>query len=380
MKIGIIADTIFRENRTGVGRSNKTLVDNIVRMKPEDMEIYLIHCGKTTNTSYNNYGIKEICIKEGWELPKFPLSATMTALHRPLFLRGFDIIHYPDSRPPINFWMTGSKTLLTQHGIAPLILERNLSSAGELFLNHLLKWISKKADLHITVSQSEKYQLTQKFGLPEDKIEVIYHGVEHDKFKPFKNHDILFNSLRDKFGIEVPYILHVSSCMNKKNVVRIVQAFARIIKQNHISHRLVIAGSGGTGYKDMLVEIEASKIKDRVILTGHIGDEWLPKLYAAADMLVFPSLHESFGLPILESMACGTPVVTSNVYSMPEIAGDAGVLVDPEDVNSIAKGIWSLLSDEGYKRELSFKGIQRAKMFTWERCAKEHLRVYKNLL
>jgi glycosyltransferase involved in cell wall biosynthesis len=276
--------------------------------------------------------------------------------------------------------MTKSKVLLTQHGIAPLILERDLSLAGERYLNYLLKWISKKADLHITVSQSEKYQITQRFGLPKDKIEVIYHGVEHDKFKPLKDHDIHFDSLRDRFGIEIPYILHVSSCMYKKNVVRIVQAFAMIVKDRDIDHKLVIACSCGSSYQDMLREIEANKIRDRVILTGYVGDEWLPQLYAGADIFIFPSLHESFGLPLLESMASGTPVVTSNVYSMPEIVGDAGVLVDPRDVNSIAKGIQGLLRDEGYKRELILRGIQRAKMFTWERCAKEHLRVYKEMV
>ena len=182
-------------------------------------------------------------------------------------------------------------------------------------------------------------------------------------------------AVADQFGVSGPYVLHVGTIEPRKNLERLVTAMAHLA-QRGTPHILVCAGAPGWGAAALHRHLEATGTGDRVRLLGAVPDAVLPALYAAADALAFPSLYEGFGLPLLEAMACGTPVVTSNVAAMPEIAGEAAVYVDPRDPEAIAAGLDRVLHDTGMRAALIDRGLARARSFTWERCARETLAVY----
>src|SRR5581483_11394662 len=176
-----------------------------------------------------------------------------------------------------------------------------------------------------------------------------------------------------------PYLLYVSNHQRKKNTERLVEAFARVAQQLP-DVALVMTGRHGSTFPLVLELIERHGIRDRVHVLGHVEDEALPHLYGAAAAFTLPSLHEGFGLPALEAMACGTPVVAANVYALPEVCGDAAELVDPYDVEGIAHGLRRVLTDDAYAAELRARGIARASEFTWRRSAERHLECYRRLL
>ena len=181
-----------------------------------------------------------------------------------------------------------------------------------------------------------------------------------------------------KYSITGSFILFVGNISPRKNILALLQAFNKL-KKRGIKHKLVIAGKKDQRYEQVLKTLNELNLGGEVIFTGYVPEEDLPKLYNAADLFVYPSLYEGFGLPILEAMACGTPVVASNVSSLPEVAGDAGLLVNPQDVDALTNAMYKVLTDDKLKESLIDKGLERAKFFSWEKTARETLEVYKEV-
>jgi glycosyltransferase involved in cell wall biosynthesis len=192
-------------------------------------------------------------------------------------------------------------------------------------------------------------------------------------------------AVRNRYGLQGPYLLYVGTLHPRKNLVRLVQAFARLPALLSAAGRptpglqLVLAGRKGWLYDDIFAQVRRLDLEDRVILTGYVPDEDLPALLSAARAFVFPSLYEGFGLPVVEAMACGTPVVCANTSSLPEVAGDAALLVDPLDEGAIAAALARLLSDDDLHRELVDRGFRQAARFSWQRCAREALAVLEEV-
>jgi glycosyltransferase involved in cell wall biosynthesis len=162
-----------------------------------------------------------------------------------------------------------------------------------------------------------------------------------------------------------------------KNIPRLIKAFSLLKKERKISHQLVIVGKKYIGYEAILRAFHESAASDDIILTGYVPTEELPLLISGADVFVFPSLYEGFGLPPLEAMACGTPVITSNVSSLPEAVGDAGILVDPYNIREIAEAMYRVISDGNLREQMRRKGLERARLFSWHKAAKEMLRLFE---
>lgn len=182
-----------------------------------------------------------------------------------------------------------------------------------------------------------------------------------------------------QYGIERPYILYVGALESRKNLPRLLAAYARLREWSE-RWRLVIVGARKWKSSPIFDTVQQLGLEPHVTFTGYVADEHLPALYSGADLFAFPSLYEGFGLPVLEAMACGTPVVTSNTSSLPEVAGDAAILVDPRDVEQIANAMWLVLSQPDLAAALREKGLARAAQFTWERTARETIEVYKQAL
>jgi glycosyltransferase involved in cell wall biosynthesis len=182
-----------------------------------------------------------------------------------------------------------------------------------------------------------------------------------------------------EYGVEPPYILYVGALESRKNLPRLLEAYARLRAWSP-QWRLVIVGARKWKFSPIFDTVQRLALEGHVTFTGYVADEHLPALFTGADLFAFPSLYEGFGLPVLEAMACGAPVVTSNTSSLPEVAGDAALLVDPYDVEQIAQAMWLVLSQPALAAQLRAKGLARAAQFTWERTARETIAVYERVL
>lgn len=236
-------------------------------------------------------------------------------------------------------------------------------------LKRKLAWVKKESTLIISVSESTKQDIIEILKIPAERIRVIHEACNTE----FTEKSIDFTErIKKKYGIKGDYLLAVGTIEPRKNLKRVIEAFKIVQSAKRKAQSLVIAGKFGWGE-----DIKSSKNQDsvnQIKLLGYVPDKDLPALYSGAQVFVYPSLYEGFGLPILEAMASGCPVVTSNVSSMPEIAGEGAVLVDPEKVEDIARGIQEALEN---REELIEKGKARAQEFSWEKTARETLKVYQ---
>jgi glycosyltransferase involved in cell wall biosynthesis len=230
----------------------------------------------------------------------------------------------------------------------------------------------RKAEAIIAVSENTKKDLVKYLGIPEDKITVIYNGVNHSAFKPTYLP-----------AYPAPYILYVGSERPRKNIGRLLEAFSELKKIPEFAE-LKLIKCGGPGRSDAFRQVTLQKIKElglgsEVIFVDQISDDLLSAYYTSAKALIYPSLYEGFGLPVLEAMACDCPVITSNVSSLPEIAGDSAMLINPHDVHDIYAAINRLLTDSVFKNDLIAKGKQHCLSFSWEKTANQTMTVYQQV-
>lgn len=236
----------------------------------------------------------------------------------------------------------------------------------------------RQADLILTVSEYSAGEIQRFLPVPRERIRVVYNGVHQDYFVPAPEQTRA--DMRRAIGVERPYVLYVGRLDPDKNLPRLIRAFAQLVESGNRDHMLVLAGARDHR-SDELPELAAELgIAERVVFPGYVAQEHLTAVYQEADVFCYPSLNEGFGLPVAEAMAGGTPVVTSNSSSIPEVTGpEAAILVDPESVQELASGLAEALRPER-KRELSEAGKERAKRFTWEKAARETLAAYEEVL
>lgn len=272
------------------------------------------------------------------------------------------------------------KSVLTIHDI---LYESNPEFFPELHKNLLKVFVpfsAKKADRIISVSEFTKKQIIKYYGVPEEKITVIYEGAS-DKFAPIRDNDLISSVLR-RYGIEKKYILFVGRIEPRKNIAGLLKAFVYVKKRGKKDLCLVIVGNQDRLFreKELFDKIEEMGLGSNIIFTGGVSEDDLPVLYNGAEVLVYPAFAEGFGLPVLEAMACGTPVITSNTASLPEVVGEDGILVDPYSFEEIGQAMERILSNHNLRQELITRGLERAKKFSWQATAKKTIEVYKKVL
>jgi glycosyltransferase involved in cell wall biosynthesis len=237
----------------------------------------------------------------------------------------------------------------------------------------------KYANRIVADSNSTRDGMIKYLRVDPSLITVIYPGYDNKLFIPVKD-DLLIDKILQKYGINGNYILYTGNLEPWKNLVRLIQAFIKLRKSRTIRHKLVAVGAKGWLYNDIFRLARESGMEQDIIFTGYVENQDLPVLYSGADVFVYPSLYEGFGLPPLEAMACGTPVITSNISSLPEVVGDAGVLVDPYKVDEIAEAMYRVISDQTLREDMVRKGLQRVKIFSWEKAAREMLQIIKSIV
>lgn len=292
------------------------------------------------------------------------------------FVGSVDIFHSPHFvLPPQKF----GKSILTVYDLGYFKRpDLRVNQSPSKHDNQLLLKSLKRVDLIFAISQSTKYDLLEIFNLPENKVKVVYLGVDLNLFHRV-NKDVQ-EKVMGKYGIKEKYILYVIGNIGpRKNILGMVKAFRLFQNQIGFGYKLVLVGKL-KGCRELVgKEVERYKIEDKVIFTDTVPDEDLPALMSGARLFVYPSFYEGFGLPVLEAMACGAAVITSNVSSLPEVVGDAGILIDPSSEEEIAEAMLKLASNEELCHVLSDKAQERAKLFTWQKTAEETLKAYDQL-
>src|SRR3990167_3019025 len=237
---------------------------------------------------------------------------------------------------------------------------------------------ARAADKIIAVSNSTKQDLVNFWKINPEKIFVIHSGIA-ENFKPRPQNDPKLEHIKKKYNLPDNFIFYFGTIEPRKNIIALIKAFERCAGQfQNEDLRLVIAGRLGWLFKDIIKTAQTSKFKEKIIFTGFIDDVDKPYIYNLAKIFVYPSFFEGFGFPPLEAMASGVPTITSNASSLPEIVGDAGIMIDPYKIDELAVAMEFVLSDNALRRELVRKGLKRTKQFSWEKTARETLRVLTN--
>lgn len=372
MRVGIIIYGLDRP-LTGIGRYTLELVRALCNLKPGP-EITLFCAG----------GLGPLSEISNCKLIQLGGSRMLPALMTwGQFLIGryarelkLDVIHDPTGTSPLAIAKKRTATVTTIHDVFALSIPGYSSFLDSLIYKYWLTRPSSRTDAIITVSKQSYSDILKYLSRNSEKIHIIPYGVSY-KFRPIRP-DHYEKILRYHFGISRPYVLYVGALTERKNLVRLLKAFANVSKL-YPEYLLVLAGPGSWKQSPIESTIMELNLEKHVHLTGPLTDDELPALYNGASLFAFPSLYEGFGLPVLEAMACGTPVLTSNISSLPEVVGNAGVLVDPYNIEDIAQAICRLISDPLLSQEYRKLGLDRASTFSWEKTAQKTLEIYEKI-
>jgi len=379
MKIGIDVGPAFCSFKTGIGHYTYHLINYFLNIAPNNEYVFWYQIPLREKLSIPSNVLNQPNVK----LIRSRLPARLFALfarYCPKFsfidaLVKVDIFHATNIVGfPLR--MVG-KRIITIHDISFLTTPSSYTK-GTLNRTQLIIRSAQDADLIIADSSSTKKDLVKLLKIPEDKIRVILLGVD-SFFHPIDNPDLI-SRIREKYHLRNDYILYVGTLQPRKNLVRLVEAFHKVQQNANINCQLVLAGGKGWMYKEIFQKVQNLGLEDKVVFTGYVSEEELLVLMNGASVFTLVSLYEGFGLPALEAMACGTPVIASNTSSLPEVVGDAGISVNPYDVDEIAQAIHEVLVNDRLREEMRVKGLEWAKGFSWEKTAKETLKAYEEVI
>jgi len=305
----------------------------------------------------------------------FPRLWTHVRLSTEMALRPPDVLFVPAHVLPL---VHPRSSVVTVHDLGYLAYPEAHTAFARLYLDRSTAWNARRAAAVLADSAATKADLVRAYGARPEKIHVVHLGRDETLHRVTDPR--LVTPVRRRYGLADRYLLYVGTLQPRKNLQRVVGAFARIAGQAGVSDvQLVLAGKRGWMYDQLFDQVERSGLAGRVVFPGYVPDEDLPALFSAAAGFVYPSLFEGFGLPVLEAGGCGVPVITSNTSSLPEVAGDAALLVDPHDVDAIADAMMRVLTDEALRAELARRGLENVKRFSWEKCARETLAVLESV-
>jgi glycosyltransferase involved in cell wall biosynthesis len=366
MRIGIDA-RLVHYRQAGISQYTLRLLDELARIAPDD-EFVVFQSRKDRRELV---GEPNFVRHPLWTPPHHRLEQWLLPLE--LATVDLDVLHSPDFIPPFR---RNCKSVITIHDLNFLLYPHFLTPQSASYYGQIDQAV-RKCDHIIAVSESTKRDIVRLTGAPENKITVVYEAA-HPIFRPIDD-EALLAAAKERLGIDRDYILFVSTIEPRKNVPTLLVAFKRLLDSYHSPVNLVLAGEKGWLFDEVFALVDKFELKGRVQFLGRVSLEDLLGLYNAAKMLVHPAFYEGFGLPPLEAMACGTPVVVSNTSALPEIVGDAAMLVDPTDEDGMAVAIWRVLSDESLQRQMRERGLRRARRFSWKKAALETLNIYHRL-
>ncbi|MFZ1720259.1 MAG: glycosyltransferase family 1 protein [Candidatus Moraniibacteriota bacterium] len=357
MLIGIDASRAFLPERTGIEEYSYQVIKHLRdSLSEESVFLYIRPEQEVDFELPKNWQVKRLWAPRFWT--QFRLSWEM--LFHPV-----DVLFIPAHTVPL---IHPRRTVVTIHGLEYEFCPQAYSLLDRWYMRLSIRYSVWVASTIIAVSENTKKDLISIYYVPEKKIQVVYEGYENS----YQVSRIMYHVSDTQYKIpDTKYILFIGRLEERKNVVRIIEAFAILKEKYQIPHQLVLAGKPGYGYENIEYRILNIECRDEIMELGYVTEEEKWELFRGADVFLFPSLYEGFGIPVLEAQSVGTPVVTANTSSLQEVGGDGAVFVDPLSAESIADGVWKVLSDEGFRDGILERASRNVERFSWERCAEE---------
>lgn len=366
MRIGIDARMI---DNTGIGRYLRNLLIHLARIDKHNEYIVFINADNSRVVTQENFRFVPLAIP-------VPLYSLREHYWLPWEIHKWNVamMHYPNFDIPL---VRSYPTVVTIHDLIYYLYPNQCpSKIAHYYARFMLQYVTNHAHVLITDSEYSKQDLVKHFHISDEKIHVILPAAD-EKCCSLTTGRIRTN-IAEKYGIEQPYILYVGKHHPYKNIGTLLQAY-NTHREIYEKFQLVIAGKQDSRWKDLYMTAKTLNSGKYIVFTDFVPEEELFELYRHARLFVFPSLYEGFGLPPLEAMACGVPVISSNAASLPEVIGDAGVLVDPLNICELAGAIRDVLTNMELQQSLKRKGIRRAQQFSWEKAALQLLTLYRHL-
>lgn len=354
---------------TGIGTYTRQVLKNILEIDRKN-DYYLFWSGREYErfSQLNNVDVSLSSRKHHRFWEQYYIPETLKRKNVDLYHVPQNGIGIPESKNSIY--------VATIHDLIPYIMPETVGK-GYLskFISQMPRIISS-VDMIITVSEWSKRDIMKIFNIPDEKIAVTYLAAD-DIFTPMDK-SAASNLIADKYGIDGSFILYLGGFSPRKNVKSILVAFSMIYKNLSKNYKVVIIGSSKDDHQFLNKLAQSLGIDGRVCFAGYVPYEDLPCFYNASDLFIYPSLYEGFGLPALEAMCCGTPTITSNVSSIPEITGDGAYLINPFDTAELASAMEKVLEDNAVKADLISRGFERASNFSWRKTAQQTLNIYED--
>lgn len=364
MKVGLLTDSIERGS-PGIRRYSMRLAEELLKLDGAD--ITLLHFSAGKDAFYRDKPTRKLFDSH------LPIVGKQLSFYPQTRKLGLDLVHDTYHFPPFFFPGRYAK-IMTIHDLTPLTMGTH-SLKNRLAHRLLVGQMARRANSIVTPSESTRRDVVRLLGVGPNRV-IVTREAADETFRPASPEDI--SSLRERLRLPDSFLLCLGTLEPRKNLPRVIEAFGEVAPSVPDAH-LVIAGRKGWGDPGIKATIRRLGIQSRIHITGRIDDSDLPILYSSARALVYPALYEGFGLPPLEAMQCGTPVITSNVSSLPEVAGDAAILVDPKSTDAIAAAMRCVLDNESVRLEMRERGFKQAARFSWRRCAELTMEVYESV-
>lgn len=355
MRIAIDMQTTLAQ-KTGFGFYVQNLVDNLEEIDKSNQYIKLLPDKSDDLKSTQRWWWDQIAV------PKLAKK------------QGADLLHQPAFSAPIFF---KGPVVVTVHDLIAIYFGKDIPLGSRLYFGKWMPFSYKFADHIIAISEHTKKDVMRLLKVSEEKITVIYSAAD-EVFRPINDQKRVI-AIKNKYQTGDQFILHIGTLNPRKNLEFLIRAFAEANRQSRAAWKLVITGKKGWYYEGLFAAVEELGLRDRVVFTGYIDEEDKPLLYNAASIFAFPSLYEGAGLPPLEAMRCGTPVISSNTSSLPEMIGKGGILISPYNLDDWVRSLVRLMKNEVEREKLVQKGLRQAQKFSWRKTAQETIKVYEKV-
>jgi len=386
MKIAIDISPLATPKRTGIENFTFNFCKNLSKVDKENE--YILFANSYGHFQSLKEAIEGIGIKESRNIstqisrvPRTILELMWKYIHIPsvehLVHEKIDVFHIMGAGA-INPLLRTVKLVATIYDLIPIKFPDFFDEKTRRHFNCYFNNVIPKADVVIAISNSTKEDILEYFDIPGNKVEVVAPGFDSELYRQMQDKSMI-DKIKAKYGIDKNYILFVGTLEPRKNLQKLIKAYSILPEYLKSDYLLVVCGKKGLFFEELFRAVKELKLEEKVIFTGYVPDEDLPFLMNGAEVFVYPSLYEGFGLPPLEAMACGTPVISSKVSSLPEVVNDAGILINPNDVEELSDALLRVLSNNELRAQLSEKGLKQASKFSWKKTAMKIVEIYNKV-
>lgn len=377
MKIAFDAQLLFEKQKTGIGWNSKKIIDELIQLPGNE---YHLNCFSFRKDQEREQLIREYrnkgCIVHECKWMPSSVYNHMERLvpfpYRFIFREEVDITQFFNYTVPLG---AKGRRITIVHDMAYRAFPYTVAKKTKRWLEGHLEQYCKRSDLIITVSEFSKNEIIKYLSIPASNIHVVYNGVDLEQYHEIDD-SLQIETVKQKYGIAGDYLLYLGTLEPRKNLDSLLTAYMNLKREQENVPDLVLAGKKGWLYDSMFEKVQEYGLQENVIFPGYIASEDAPALLSGALVFVFPSLYEGFGIPPLEAMACGTPVIVSNSASLPEVVGDAAILTDPRDIQELKNGLKELINNPELRQKLKEKGKLRARQFSWKSSAEKLMKIY----